>query len=166
MQKKLKVGDPLLIETDVGPLIRNQEVNRVEKMVDETLSSKMGELLLGGKRISNSLFECTILRDTDPNSKVFKNEIFGPVINILEYDEMDDVINLINQSQFGFQSSLFSNNIHNIFYFYEKVQAKTVLINEQTAFRVDWMPFGGIKILVKEKGEFFIHMKICCIINF
>ena len=56
MQKKLKIGDPLSIETDVGPLIRNQEVNRVEKMVDETLSSKMGELLLGGKRISNSLF--------------------------------------------------------------------------------------------------------------
>jgi acyl-CoA reductase-like NAD-dependent aldehyde dehydrogenase len=153
--KKLKVGDPLLIETDVGPLIRNQEVNRVEKMVDETLSSKMGELLLGGKRISNSLFECTILRDTDPNSKVFKNEIFGPVINILEYDEMDDVINLINQSQFGFQSSLFSNNIHNIFYFYEKVQAKTVLINEQTAFRVDWMPFGGIKNSGEGEGGIF-----------
>ena len=153
--KKLKVGDPLLIETDVGPLIRNQEVNRVEKIVDETLSSKMGELLLGGKRISNSLFECTILRDTDPNSKVFKNEIFGPVINILEYDEMDDVINLINQSQFGFQSSLFSNNMHNIFYFYEKVQAKTVLINEQTAFRVDWMPFGGIKNSGEGEGGIF-----------
>ena len=139
----LKIGDPLLSDTDVGPLIRPTEVDRVELIVNEAIKNG-ANLIKGGKRISDTCYECTILKNPPIDSKVAQQEIFGPIVNIFGYNNIDEAIKLANHNKFAFQSSVFTNNLSMALYCYEKLIAKTVLINEQTTFRVDWMPFGGI----------------------
>ena len=141
---KLRIGDPTDIKTDVGPLIRPSEVDRVNAMV-ETAVKDGAVLVCGGNKLSNTTYECTILKNPPLESEVSQKEIFGPVINIFGFNDIDEAISLANHNEFGFQSSVFTNNLNKAMYCYEKLIAKTVLINEQTAFRVDWMPFGGIK---------------------
>ena len=141
---KLRIGDPTNIKTDVGPLIRPSEVDRVHAMVK--MAVKDGAVLVcGGNKLSNTTYECTILKNPPLESEVSRKEIFGPVINIFNFNDIDEAISMANHNKFAFQSSVFTNNLNKAMYCYEKLIAKTVLINEQTAFRVDWMPFGGIK---------------------
>jgi|TARA_B100000959_G_scaffold35932_1_gene34486 acyl-CoA reductase-like NAD-dependent aldehyde dehydrogenase len=140
----LKVGNPSDVKTDVGPLIRPSEVDRVDTLVQEAL--KLGATLVcGGKRLSDTTYACTVLKNPPLDSKVVQKEIFGPVVNIFEFDDIDEAIGIANHNEFAFQSSVFTNNLNKAMYCYEKLIAKTVLINEQTTFRVDWMPFGGIR---------------------
>lgn len=140
--KKLVVGNPFDEKTDVGPIILPKEVDRIENWVNEAIKEG-AELLYGGKRISNSLFEPTILLNPRSDSKVSTSEIFGPVICLYYYDEVDKVIDEINSSPFSFQASIFSNNIHFALSTAKKINASAVMVNDHTAFRVDWMPFGG-----------------------
>lgn len=141
---KIKIGNPLNITTDVGPLIRPSEVSRIDKIVK--LSIKDGaELICGGFSNQKTTYECTVLKNPKENSIISKQEIFGPVLCIYSYSSIEDAINKANHDKFAFQSSVFTNNIDTAMYCYENLVAKSVFINEQTAFRVDWMPFGGIK---------------------
>ncbi|PPR43382.1 MAG: Sulfoacetaldehyde dehydrogenase [Alphaproteobacteria bacterium MarineAlpha8_Bin1] len=142
--KKLKVGDPFLKDTVVGPLIRNSELKRVESWVNESLSNK-SELVLGGKKISESLYDKTILLNPSKKDKVSNFEIFGPVAVINEFNNFEQAILDANSVDVSFQASIFSNKIDEILEFYEKINAASVFHNDHTAFRVDWMPFAGLK---------------------
>jgi acyl-CoA reductase-like NAD-dependent aldehyde dehydrogenase len=140
----LKVGNPSDIKTDVGPLIRPSEVDRVETVVREAIESG-ATLICGGKKLSDTTYACTVLRDPSLDSQVVQKEVFGPVVNVFGFDDIDEAISLANHNEFAFQSSVFTNDLKKAMHCYEKLIAKTVLINEQTTFRVDWMPFGGIR---------------------
>ncbi len=142
--KQLKVGDPILPETEVGPLIRHSEVNRVEEWVNEAVNAG-AELLTGGKRISDSCYECTILYNPPPETKVSQLEIFGPVICVYPYSDMDEAIAQANALPYAFQAAVFTQNIETAMRVYSRLDASAVMINEHTAFRVDWMPFAGLK---------------------
>ncbi|MGK5095174.1 aldehyde dehydrogenase family protein [Deltaproteobacteria bacterium TL4] len=142
--KPLKVGDPTLAETDIGPLIRPAEVDRIEQWVDEAIKEG-AELLTGGKRISNTCYESTILYNPHQDSKVSKLEVFGPVICVYPYQKMDDAIAQANSLPDAFQASVFTKNIDTAMRAYYRLDASAVMINEHTAFRVDWMPFAGLK---------------------
>ncbi len=142
--KQLKVGDPILPETEVGPLIRHSEVNRVEEWVNEAVNAG-AELLTGGKRISDSCYECTILFNPPPETKVSRLEIFGPVICVYPYSDMDEAISQANALPYAFQAAVFTQNIETAMRAYSRLDASAVIINEHTAFRVDWMPFAGLK---------------------
>ncbi len=140
----LRVGDPTDKTTEVGPLIRPIEVDRVAEWVDEAITSG-AELKIGGKRLSNTIYAPTVLVDPPENSKVSQNEIFGPVVCIYTYNDLEETIVNINKSKFAFQAAVFTQNLDNMFAVYKNLDANAIMCNNHTAFRVDWMPFAGLK---------------------
>lgn len=141
---KLNVGDPSLSDTEVGPLISNSELQRVDNLIKEA-KSEGATILCGGKPISESLYSPTVLLNPSLKSKVSNVEIFGPVICLYKYNSLEDVVRNINSVNLPFQAAVFSNNLDNIIYLYKNIDAATVVVNDSSAFRVDWMPFTGRK---------------------
>lgn len=141
---KLVPGDARVAGTDIGALIEPGEVSRVHEWVGEAVNEG-AELLLGGEPISDTLYPATILRNADENSKVIKEEIFGPVVIVQTVDSLEEAIEKVNTSDHPFQSSIFTQDIDKAFRAARSVKASAYMINDHTAFRVDWMPFGGRK---------------------
>lgn len=139
---KLIVGDPIHKTTDVGPLITPKEVNRVEDWVNEALENG-AELITGGKRISETFFQPTILFNPSESSKVSNKEIFGPVVCIYPFTDRGEAIQRANALDTHFQAAVFTKNIDVALDAVKKLNATAVMVNDHTAFRVDWMPFGG-----------------------
>lgn len=142
--RKTKVGDPTHKDTEVGPLIRTAEVDRVEQWVNEAREAG-AKVMCGGKRISDSCYECTILYDPPSEAKVSQMEIFGPVICVYPYKQIDEAIERANSLPFSFQAAAYTKNLDTALKAWRKLDASNVMINQHTAFRVDWMPFGGSK---------------------
>lgn len=140
--EKLKVGDPLLKETEVGPIISKQELNRIHEWV--TLAIKEGaELICGGLQVSESCYAPTILLNPSEKSFISTKEIFGPVVAIYSFTETASAIASANNTEYHFQASVFTKNQERALEISNQLNASTVMINDHTAFRVDWMPFGG-----------------------
>lgn len=142
MATKLKVGNQMEEDTEVGPLILPREVDRVEEWVNEAVEGG-AKLLCGGKRISETCYEPTVLLDPPLNSKVSTLEIFGPVVCVYSYTDRDKAIEIANSLTVHFQASVFTKNLDNALDAVKKLNATAVMVNDHTAFRVDWMPFGG-----------------------
>ncbi|KTD40176.1 aldehyde dehydrogenase family protein [Legionella parisiensis] len=142
--KGLRVGDPLLKETEVGPLILPRETERVMSWIDEAVA-KGGAKLFGGGRLSETTLIPSVLLNPAADVKVSQLEIFGPVTCIYEYEKIDQAIHTANSLPFAFQASVFSEDLEPALKAAESLEASTVLINEHTAFRTDWMPFTGLK---------------------
>jgi len=142
---KLIVGDQLDPKTEVGPLINNEEVNRVEEWINEAVK-KGGKILTGGKRISKSCFEPTVILNPSDDALVSTKEVFGPVVCVYSYKDLDEAITRANSLDVSFQASVFTKNIDKALKTVKKLNATAVMVNDHTAFRVDWMPFGGAKI--------------------
>ncbi len=141
---QLCVGDPTLETTDVGPLIRPGEVDRIEAWVNE--AENLGvQVKSGGKRSSETTFQPTVLYDPPDHCKVSQQEIFGPVVCVYPYSDMGVAIKRANALPFAFQASIFTKNIDLAMKAYSHLNASAVMINEHTAFRVDWMPFAGLR---------------------
>lgn len=138
---KLRVGDPTLAETEVGPLILPREVDRVESWVKEAAGGS--KVLLGGERISDHVYAPTVLLEPPAKAKVSSLEIFGPVTCIYGYKDLDDAIARANSLETSFQSAIFSRDIDVAMKAARLLDASAVMINDHTAFRVDWMPFAG-----------------------
>lgn len=140
---QLKVGDPLLKDTEVGPLIHPREVERVETWIDEAAQS--GTEVFGGERLSQTTLKPAILINPPLDSKVSKLEIFGPVTCVYEYENIEQALEIANSLPYAFQASVFTQDINQALNAAEKFQASAVMINDHTAFRTDWMPFAGLK---------------------
>jgi len=140
--QNLKVGDPLDEKTEVGPLIVPQEVDRLEAWVKEAEDGG-AKILCGGKRISNTCFEPTVLFNPPQDANVSQEEIFGPIVCIYPYKTRDEAIELANSVPFAFQASIFTQQLDTALDTVKKLNATAVMVNDHTAFRVDWMPFGG-----------------------
>jgi acyl-CoA reductase-like NAD-dependent aldehyde dehydrogenase len=139
---QLLTGDPLDKNTEVGPLILPKEVDRVEEWVQEAKNNG-AEILCGGKRISATCYEPTVLWNPPQDAKVSKEEIFGPVVCVYPYSNREEAIKLANSLEYHFQAAVFTKNIDIAFETVQKLNATAVMVNDHTAFRVDWMPFGG-----------------------
>ena len=100
-------------------------------------------MIAGGRTISNSCYAPTVLLNPPQEAAVSKNEIFGPVISLYESENLNEAISRCNSLPFAFQASIFSNDYSNIIQFFNNVDASAVMVNDHTAFRVDWMPFAG-----------------------
>ena len=139
---KLIVGNPFDKTTDVGSLITPKEVNRVEEWVNEAIEEG-AKLIAGGKRISETCFQPTILFNPSEHSKVSTSEIFGPVVCIYPFTDKEEAIKMANALDVHFQAAVFTKNIDTALDTVKKLNATAVMVNDNTAFRVDWMPFGG-----------------------
>ena len=140
----LIVGNATDAETQCGPLIRNREVDRVEAWVSEAVSAG-AEVMCGGKRLSDSCYAPTVLFNPPEDCRVSREEIFGPVISVYEKQDMDDAIAQANSLPFAFQASVFSNDYSEIMNAINGLDGSAIMVNEHSAFRVDWMPFSGRK---------------------
>ncbi|GMT48823.1 MAG: aldehyde dehydrogenase [bacterium] len=141
--EKLKVGDPANDQTEVGPLILEREVDRVDEWVKEARSS--GTVLVGGEKQSKTCYQPTVILSPSQQSRVSEQEIFGPVINIYPYKDRLEAVDLANSLPFSFQASVFTKNLDIAFDTIKRLNAAAVMVNDHTAFRVDWMPFAGRK---------------------
>ena len=142
LAEKMVVGDPLDEKTDIGPLIESGEVDRIEKWVNEAVAGG-AELLCGGERISDTCYKPTILLNPPADALVSTEEIFGPVICIYPYSDREEAIARANKLDVHFQAAVFTKNIDIALDTVKKLNATAVMVNDHTAFRVDWMPFGG-----------------------
>lgn len=144
LAKSLKVGDPSKPDTEVGPLIREAEVNRVDEWVQEAIEGG-ARLLSGGKALSNGCFAPTVLYDPPPDARVSTQEIFGPVICVYPFEDVDTAIDMANDLPYAFQAAVFTRDLETALRVSTRLDASAIMVNDHTAFRVDWMPFAGLR---------------------
>ncbi len=144
LARQMTIGDPTLAATEVGPLIRPREADRVGEWVDEAVAGG-AECLTGGERLSTTTYACTVLYDPPADARVSQQEIFGPVICVYPYDDIDDALARANALPFAFQASVITQDLDTAMKCYRRLDASAVMINDHTAFRVDWMPFAGLR---------------------
>ena len=142
LASKLIVGNQMDPATEVGPLILPREVDRVEQWVNEAIAAGT-KLLCGGKRISDTCYQPTVLLNPPMDVKVSTSEIFGPVVCVYSYTDRDKAIEIANSLDVHFQAAVFTENLDIALDCVKKLNATAVMVNDHTAFRVDWMPFGG-----------------------
>ncbi|BFU92055.1 MAG: Succinate semialdehyde dehydrogenase [Nitrospira sp.] len=140
---RLKVGDPADETTSIGPLIDQAAAQRVERWIGEAVADG-ARVLLGGKR-TGSLVEATVLSNVNPDMNVSCKEVFGPVVTVAPYRQLSDAVALLNQSDYGLQAGIFTQDINKIFYAFRHFEVGAVLANEIPTFRADHMPYGGVK---------------------
>lgn len=140
----LQIGDPTLPDTEVGPLIREAEVQRVEDWVREA-ESQGARVLSGGEALSKSTYACTVLEDPPQDTRVSTEEVFGPVICVYPYDDLDDAAARANGLRWAFQAAVFTRDMATAMQACHALDASAVMVNDHTAFRVDWMPFAGLR---------------------
>lgn len=144
MAKELKVGDPTLAETEIGPLIRHAEVDRVAEWVEEARNGGSG-VLSGAEKLSASCYAPTVLAEPAADARVSTLEIFGPVVCVYGYDDMDAAIERANALPFAFQAAVCTRDIDTAMRAFRRLDASAIMVNDHTAFRVDWMPFAGLR---------------------
>jgi acyl-CoA reductase-like NAD-dependent aldehyde dehydrogenase len=142
--KKLVVGDARDEATDVGPIITKDELDRVASWVDEA-KSRGTKLLIGGARTQFQHYQPTVAFAPEDSTKIVKEEVFGPVVDVLPYATLDEAIARANSTELAFQASIFTSDVKKALRAAKELDATAVMINDHTAFRVDWMPFGGRK---------------------
>ena len=141
---QLNVGEPEDPATEVGPLIRPAEVDRIAEWVDEAVAAG-AQLLCGGEKISDTCYPPTVLLDPPVDSKVSTLEIFGPVVCVYGYDDLDAAVQQANSLPVAFQAAVFTDDVDAANKLYKQLDASAVMINDHTAFRDDVMPFAGLR---------------------
>ena len=141
--KKIKVDDPKLNTTLVGPMIKEAEAVRLKKWIDK--AEKKGAKVLTGGHLKGVLFEPTLLENVDAKLEIYKDEAFGPIAILEKFKEFEQGINTINQSRFGLQAGVYTQNLNKMLYAWDNLHVGGVIINDVPTFRVDNMPYGGVK---------------------
>jgi acyl-CoA reductase-like NAD-dependent aldehyde dehydrogenase len=147
--EKLRVGDPALEETDVGPLIRESDAERVERWIEEALRDG-ATLLAGGKR-NGPMVRPTILTGTHSSMKVRDEEIFGPVVTVEPYEHFSDAVAAVNASRYGLQAGLLTRDAGNILEAFRALEVGALIVGDAPTWRLDSMPYGGVKDSGKER---------------
>jgi len=139
----LKAGDPMDEKTQLGPLISEEAAQRVEAWVKEAVAGG-AKILCGGKR-EGSFYAPTVLSDVTPDMKVSCEEVFGPVVCVESYVDYEKALAKVNEGPYGLQAGVFTNDLRKVQLAHETLEVGAVLINEVPSWRVDAMPYGGVK---------------------
>ncbi len=141
--KKYKTGYQLDEDTDMGPMITEGEAKRVIEWVEDAVS-KGAKVLTGGTR-KGTLIPPTVLENVPPEAKLDCEEIFGPTVNLYPVKDLDEAIKKSNAVNFGLHGAIFTNDLNRAFYAIKKMDVGGIMVNDSTDYRVDLMPFGGVK---------------------
>jgi glyceraldehyde-3-phosphate dehydrogenase (NADP+) len=141
--KKLRTGDPMDEAVDLGPLIRENDAIRVTEWIEEAVRAG-ARLLCGGGR-KRSAVEPAVLTGTKPEMKVNCQEIFGPVVTVEPYQNFDEALRRINNSNYGLQAGLFTRDAKLLFQAYDELEVGALIAGDIPSFRIDQMPYGGVK---------------------
>lgn len=140
---KLKAGDPLNEETFLGPMITENDAQRVETWVNEAVAG--GARVVCGGRRRGAFYEATLLENVDSAAKVSCVEVFGPVAVMQPFEDFAEAVAIVNDSRYGLQVGIFTTDLDRAFFAFENAEVGGVIINDVPSFRVDAMPYGGIK---------------------
>lgn len=141
--QKLKYGDPMDPETVTGPMISEKEAARAESWVKEAIQGG-AKVLTGGER-DRSLLQPTIIGNVTPEMKVSCVEVFAPIITLESYDTFENAVRRVDNTNYGLQAGVFTSDIGRIWYAFNNLDVGGVVINDYSSFRVDHMPYGGVK---------------------
>lgn len=141
--KKYKVGDKLSESTDMGPMISEKEAVRVENWVDEALRQG-ASLLCGGKR-DGAFYQPTVLTNLPENCTLAKEEVFGPVVTLYPVPDLETAIYESNKVNYGLQAGIFTKDLEKAWSAVRKMEVGGIMINDSSDYRIDGMPFGGVK---------------------
>jgi len=137
------IGDKMDEATDMGPMITEGEAERVERWIAEAVE-KGATVAAGGKR-TGTLVEPTVLENVPTDATIHYEEVFGPTVNLYPFDELDEAIAEANSADYGLHAAAFARDVEVCFRLAEGLDAGSVLINDSTDYRLDSMPFGGVK---------------------
>jgi acyl-CoA reductase-like NAD-dependent aldehyde dehydrogenase len=140
---RMAVGDPSAEATDVGPLIRLSDAERVDSWIKEAVEGG-AKLVAGGER-HGSVVTPAILTATTPGMKVRDEELFGPVVVIEPFDDFEEALAAVNHSKYGLQTGLLSRDIGRILTAYRELEVGALIVGDTPSWRLDPMPFGGVK---------------------
>ena len=154
---QIKYGDPLLEDTEMGPMIDEQALKKAEEFVEDARRHK-GILILGGSRVG-TIFLPTIIFDVDENARIIQEEAFAPMVAVNKFKTIEEVIDKVNNTKYGLQTGIFTKDINLALRCAKEIESGGILINEIPTFRVDNMPYGGMKGsgLGREGPEFAIR---------
>jgi len=141
--EQLKKGDPLARDTDISVLIDQKDADRVEAWVQEAVDQG-ARVLTGGKK-EGGFYQPTVLTGTQPSMKVCSLEIFGPVVTLEPFDDFSQAVEEVNNSDYGLQAGVFTNNLKEMNAAFDQLDVGGVIINHVPTFRLDHMPYGGMK---------------------
>jgi len=143
LMKRFRIGDPRDEMTDVGPMISRKDVERIKQWVSEAVASG-GQILCGGNDRGN-LFEPAVLVNVPQEAKVVQMEAFAPIVVVNPVSDLDEAINLVNDSRYGLNAGIFTRDITAARKAYEEIETGGVIVNDVPSFRADIMPYGGVK---------------------
>jgi acyl-CoA reductase-like NAD-dependent aldehyde dehydrogenase len=141
--RKLKAGDPAQESTDIPPMIREQDAVRAAEWIGEAV--KDGARLLCGGNSNGAMMEPAVLTATTPKMRVNCAEIFAPVVTVEPYDEFRDALRQVNDSPYGLQAGVITRDAGLIQMAFEELEVGSVIVGDVPSFRVDQMPYGGVK---------------------
>ena len=142
--EELKVGDPLDPTTDVGPMIEEGEAERIDTWVREAVAHG-ARVLTGGKRLGGALYAPTVLTDVPAEARVCAEEVFAPVVVLARFSSFESALEEVNRSTYGLQAGVFTASLDRSLQAFDTIEAGGVLVNDVPTWRIDHMPYGGVK---------------------
>lgn len=143
MVSQLKVGDQFAEDSDLGPMISKEEASRVQTWIEDAV--KGGANLRVGGEVNGTLCSPAVLTDVNLDMPVVCDEVFGPLVSIVPYDTIDDAFKMVNSSDYGLNAGIFTDNVNLAFKAIKEIDVGSLIINDIPGFRVDNMPYGGVK---------------------
>lgn len=166
LTSRLKIGSPLEEDTDIGPIVSLDGISHINDFIKESVRN--GATLIAGGTKEGNVFKPSILIDDCNNNVANIKEVFGPVVTISKIKNLDEGIRCSNKSPFGLHAAIFTNDINNAYKAIDELDCAGVIINDSTDYRIDAMPFGGIKLSgigregVKSAIDAMTETKITC----
>jgi len=142
--RALKHGDPEDPETELGPMIERDELDRIDAWIAEAVQGG-ARILTGGARLTDAIYAPTVLTNVSPDAKVCAQEVFAPLVVVEPYDELDQALGALNASAFGLQAGIFTAQLDRMLRAFDVIEAGGVLVNDVPTYRIDHMPYGGVK---------------------
>ncbi|HEX6595963.1 MAG TPA: aldehyde dehydrogenase family protein, partial [Acidimicrobiales bacterium] len=139
----LVVGDPMDEATDVSALITTDDRDRVKSWIDEAVEA--GAEVIAGGEVAGGLLRPTVLRNVSPDMRVCRDEVFGPVVAVQAYTDVDEALRLADETRYGLQAGIFTSNLTVALRAARELHFGTVLVNEVPTWRADQMPYGGVR---------------------
>lgn len=141
--KTLKAGDPMSRDTFIGPMISAKEAQRLKKWIDAAVAG--GARLLAGGSCEGNMLEATLLEGCSRDMEVYTEEAFGPVVILSKFTDWDAALDEVNDSKFGLQAGVFTSDLHKVLEAWDRLEVGGIVVNDVSSYRVDNMPYGGVK---------------------
>ena len=137
------IGDPLDDQTDLGPMLNDGACQRIDSWIAEAVAG--GASVIAGGQRDGQLYQATVIEGAQPDMKVMREEVFGPVVCLLPFDDFEQALDAVNDSPFGLQAGVYTRDLNRALLATQKLNVGGVMINDVPTFRVDQMPYGGMK---------------------